>query len=159
MTATYFIDTNVLLYAASNAIDDQMKRGVARVLLARSDIAFSAQVLQEFYAAAIAKKHLQMTHAEAKQVLESLASFPVCPISRELVLQAVEVKERFGISYWNSAIVAAAKQLNCQAVYSEDLNAGQNYDGVVVINPFEQWLGGCIAQDPAQAGLPSLHSH
>ena len=92
MTATYFIDTNVLLYAASNAVEDQTKRGVARGLLARSDIAFSAQVLQEFYAAAIAKKHLQMTHAEAKTVLESLALFPVCPISRDLVLHAVDLK-------------------------------------------------------------------
>lgn len=47
----YFVDTNVLLYAASNAIDDTAKRGVARGVLARDDIAFSAQVLQEFYAA------------------------------------------------------------------------------------------------------------
>ena len=132
----YFIDTNVLLYAASNAVDDTAKRGVARGLLARDDIAFSAQVLQEFYAAAIAKKHLQMTHLEAKAVLESLAAYPICPISRDLVLEAIDLKERFGISYWDAAIVAAARQMNCQAIYSEDLNAGQDYGGVVVINPF-----------------------
>lgn len=77
-----------------------------------------------------------MTQLEAKAVLESLASFPVCAISRELVLDAVDLKERFGISYWDAAIVAAARQMGGQAIYSEDLNAGQDYDGVVVVNPF-----------------------
>jgi predicted nucleic acid-binding protein len=56
MTATCFVDTNILLYAASNAVVDQAKRSIARGLLSRPDIGFSAQVLQEFYAAAIAKK-------------------------------------------------------------------------------------------------------
>lgn len=136
MTATYFIDTNILLYAASNATEDQPKRHIARGLLGQSDIGFSAQVLQEFYAAAIAKEHLQMTHDEAVAVLQSLATFPVWPISRELVLQAIEAKQRFGISYWDAAIVTAAKQLGCSTLYSEDLNAGQVYDGVTVVNPF-----------------------
>jgi hypothetical protein len=42
----------------------------------------------------------------------------------------------FQLSYWDAAILAAAKQMGCRTVYSEDLNAGQNYDGVTVINPF-----------------------
>jgi predicted nucleic acid-binding protein len=102
----------------------------------RTDIAFSAQVLQEFYAAAIAKKHLQMTHDEAVAVLQSLAAFPVWPISRDLALDAIDAKQRFGISYWDAAIVTAAKQMGCQTLYSEDLNPGQVYDGVTVVNPF-----------------------
>ena len=86
MTATSFVDTHILLYAASNAAADQAKRQVARALLTRADIGFSAQVLQEFYAAAIAKQRLQMTHDAAVAVLQSLAAFPVCPITRHLVL-------------------------------------------------------------------------
>ena len=136
MIATCFVDTNVLLYAASNAVQDQAKRQVARELLMQPDIGFSAQVLQEFYAAAIAKKHLLMTHDEAVAVLKSLAAFPVWPISRELVLDAIDARQRFGISYWDAAIVTAAKQMGCQKLYSEDLNAGQVYDGVTVVNPF-----------------------
>lgn len=85
MTATFFVDTNVLLYAASNAADDRSKRQAARALLGRPDIALSAQVLKEFYAAAVTKQRLQMTHEEALAVLKSLAAFPVCPISRDLV--------------------------------------------------------------------------
>jgi predicted nucleic acid-binding protein len=77
MTATSFIDTNILLDAASNAPADQAKRLIARGLLGQADIGFSAQVLQEFYAAAIAKRHLQTTHDEAVAVLQSLAAFPV----------------------------------------------------------------------------------
>jgi predicted nucleic acid-binding protein len=136
MTATSFIDTNILLYAASNAPADQAKRQIARGILSLPDIGFSAQVLQEFYAAAIAKQHLQMTHDEAFAVLQSLTAFPVWPISRELVLQAIEAKQRFDISYWDAAIVSAAKQLGCHTLYSEDLNDRQNYDGVTVVNPF-----------------------
>jgi len=136
MTAKFFVDTNVLLYAASKAEDEQSKRQAARALLARPDIALSAQVLQEFYAVAVTKQRLGMTHEEALAVLQSLAAFPVCSITRELVLEAVELRQRYQISYWDAAIIAAAKQIECTVVYSEDLNPGQDYDGVTVINPF-----------------------
>lgn len=136
MTAKFFVDTNILLYAGSNALEDQPKRQVARGLLGRPDIALSAQVMQEFYAVAVGKQRLQMTHDEALAVLHSLTGFPVCPITRELVIAAVDLRQRFQISYWDAAIIAAAKQLGCAVVYSEDLNAGQVYTGVTVINPF-----------------------
>lgn len=48
----------------------------------------------------------------------------------------VELHRRFRISYWDAAIVAAAKLMGCRAILSEDLNAGQNFDGVVIRNPF-----------------------
>ena len=136
MTATFFIDTNVLLYAASNAVEDQAKRQTARGLLTQPDIGFSAQVPQEFYAAAVSKKHLQMTHDEAVAVINSLAAFPVLHVCRDLVLQAIDTKRRFGISYWDAAILTAATRLGCRTLYSEDFNAGQDYDGVTVVNPF-----------------------
>jgi predicted nucleic acid-binding protein len=136
MTATFFVDTNVLLYAGSNATEDQLKRQAARAVLARPDIAFSAQVLQEFYAVATAKQRLQMTHDEAVAVLQSLSAFPICPITRELVMEAVQLRQGCQISYWDAAIIAAAKRMGCTAVYSEDLNPGQVYDGVSVVNPF-----------------------
>ncbi len=136
MTATFLVDTNVLIYAGSNAADDRAKRQAARVLLSRPGVAFSAQVLQEFYTVAVTKNRLQITPNEAIAVLQSLAAFPVFPISRELVLEAIQDSHRFRISYWDAAILTAARQMGCAAVYSEDLNAGQDYDGVTVINPF-----------------------
>jgi predicted nucleic acid-binding protein len=136
MTATTFVDTNVLLYAASNAPADRPTRTIARQVLAQGEIGFSAQVLQEFYSAAVVKQRLQMTHDDALAVLRSLAAFPVWPVSRDLVLAAIDAKQRFQISYWDAAILVAAKQMGCQTVCSEDLDHGRHYDGVQVLNPF-----------------------
>jgi predicted nucleic acid-binding protein len=136
MTAESFIDTNVLLYAASGASVDQPKRRAARSLLARPGIGFSAQVLQEFYHAAVCKKRLAITHTAALAILAALAPFPVLPVTRELVLAAADIRERHRISYWDAAIVAAARDLGCHTLYSEDLNPGQEFDGVRVVNPF-----------------------
>jgi predicted nucleic acid-binding protein len=58
MTAQYFVDTNVLLYAGSGAKEDQAKKVIARQLLAQSDIGFSAQVMQEFIMRLCAKSGL-----------------------------------------------------------------------------------------------------
>jgi predicted nucleic acid-binding protein len=136
MIAKFFVDTNVLVYAASNAVADHARRDVALELLDRTDLALSAQVLAEFYSVATSKAKLNLTHDEAVVLLKSLARIPVCPITRELVMEALELRQRYGISYWDAAILTAAKQMGCQTVYSEDLNPGQNYDGVTVINPF-----------------------
>ena len=126
----------MLLYAASNAPEDQAKRQVARRVLASRGIGFSAQVQQEFYAAAVSKQRLRMTHEEALAVLETLHAFPVLPVTRELVIDAIQAKVKFGISYWDAAILTAARQLGCHIAYSEDLNHGQDYNGVRVENPF-----------------------
>jgi predicted nucleic acid-binding protein len=136
MTAECFIDTNVLLYAGSAATEDLAKRSTARALLALPGIGFSAQVLQEFYHAAVCKKRLAITHAAALAILHTLAPFPVLPVTRELVVAAADIRQRYQISYWDAAIVAAARELGCHTLYSEDLNPGQGYDGVKVANPF-----------------------
>jgi predicted nucleic acid-binding protein len=99
-------------------------------------LALSAQVLAEFYSVATSKTKLNLTQEEAVLLLEGLARFPVCPITRELVMDAIELRQRYNISYWDAAILVAAKRMNCDTVYSEDLNAGQLYDGVTVVNPF-----------------------
>ncbi len=53
------------------------------------------------------------------------------------MLEAIAAKQLFGISYWDAAILTAARQLGCTTLYTEDLNPGQNYDGVTVVNPFD----------------------
>jgi len=99
VTAKFFVDTNVLVYAASNAVADQPRRDLALELLDRSDLALSAQVLAEFYSAATSKTKLNMTHDDAVVLLQSLARIPVCPITRELVMQAIDLRQRCNISY------------------------------------------------------------
>jgi predicted nucleic acid-binding protein len=136
MTAKFFVDTNVLVYAASSAVADQPRRDVALELLDRTDLALSAQVLAEFYCVATSKRKLNLSHDEALLLLEFLARIPTLPITRELVLKTAELSRRSNISYWDAAILTVAKLMGCGVVVSEDLNAGQIYDGVTVQNPF-----------------------
>lgn len=93
MTAKFFVDTNILVYAASSAEADQGRRELALELLDQSDLGLSAQVLAEFYSVATSKTKLNMTHEDAVVLLESLARLPVCPITRELVMEAVELRQ------------------------------------------------------------------
>ena len=138
MTAQCFADTNIFLYAGSKDPADATRKATARQLVATQDFGLSAQVLQEFIAAATSKKRLGIDAIEAKATLGALLEFPIVPITAGLVLRAWEIKTRYQISYWDGAIIAAAHELHCEIIYSEDLNDGQNYGGIVVRNPFGQ---------------------
>ena len=136
MTARCFADTNLFLYAASKDPADRAKKAVARALLAGEDIGISVQVLQEFAHNATAKKRLGLEPEETEAILHALLEYPVLALTGELVLDAVVIQRRYEISYWDAAIIAAARELGCEVLYSEDLNPGQDYGGVVVRNPF-----------------------
>jgi len=77
----------------------------------------------------------RLTHERAAGFVESLRRFPV-PLTADLVSAAMATGERFQLSYWDAAIVEAARSLGCRLVLSEDLSDGQDYDGVRVENPF-----------------------
>jgi predicted nucleic acid-binding protein len=136
MTAQCFVDTNILIYAGSVHPDDATKRSVALGILRRTDIGFSAQVMQEYYEVVCRKRRLGITKQEALSSLRALALRPVVPVTADLVFRAADISDRFKISYWDAAIVAAALELGCHTLYSEDLNHRQNYDGLTVVNPF-----------------------
>ena len=133
-----FVDTNVFLYAAISSLEDgdADKRRRAREVM-ESDLALSVQVLQEFYHQATRPTRARpLTHVQALEFLENLLNFPIQEMTLDLFHDAVTISERFGISYWDGAILAAARSLGCDAVYTEDLNDEQEYDGLRVINPF-----------------------
>jgi predicted nucleic acid-binding protein len=134
MHADFFLDTNVLLYAATKKEEEREKRKVARELLARDGVGLSVQVLAEFYVNAISK--LKLPEEQVLRVLDKLRSYPVLPVDEAVFWSALEIRKRYGISYWDSAILAAALELGCGTVFSEELNDGQVYAGVKVVNPF-----------------------
>ena len=70
------------------------------------------------------------------EFLRWFRTLPVQEVTAELFDRATEMKQKFGLSYWEAAILSAAKMLGCEAVYSEDMSHQEDYDGVVVINPF-----------------------
>ena len=132
-----FVDTNVLLYAASTAEEDESKARVARAILDEADVALSAQVLQEFYVQAThSRRSDPLTHQQAATLVEAYLRFPVQATTADLVLAAFETRERYQISYWDAAILEAARAAGCRLVLSEDLAHGQDYGGVRVENPF-----------------------
>lgn len=133
-----FADTNVLLYSVSTLPEEAAKARTAQALLAERDIALSVQVLQEFYVQATrASRAEALTHDEATGFIRAWRRFPTQELTLAVLDDALAIKARFGISYWDAAILAAARAAGCTEVLSEDLNDGQDYGGVRVINPFK----------------------
>jgi predicted nucleic acid-binding protein len=134
-----FVDTNILLYAISTAADERRKSAVALALLGENDLALSVQVLQEFYVQSTrAEKSERISHEQAARLIESWLRFPVKEIDAALMQAAMRTAKRFRISYWDAAIIEAARALECETLLSEDLNHGQDYDGVRVVDPFRK---------------------
>lgn len=136
MTAKVFLDTNVLVYAAIGAGKDEPKRKRAMELIETLDFGTSAQVLQEFFVTVVKKASRPLSAAQAMEWIEQWTAFPCQTIDHQLARIAIEQSERFRISYWNAAILAAAEALGADTVYSEDLSHGQRYGRVRVVNPF-----------------------
>lgn len=137
MNADVFLDTNILLYSIDEDPSSLTKRQRAQELLLSERWGWSIQVAAEFFVNATSQKRpFRLTAKVAASLVEGWLSLPTLDVTPALFRAAVDVQQRHQLSYWDAAIVAAAKQMGCRSVYSEDLNAGQNYDGVTVINPF-----------------------
>jgi predicted nucleic acid-binding protein len=137
MRVGYFLDTNVLLYAAAGKADFPSKFRRASELLLERRFGLSTQVLQEFFVNVTTKSAMgPMPIAEAKQWLKRLNKQPCVIVDRPLIETAIQISQRYRINYWDAAILAAAERLGAEIVYTEDLNHGQSYGPVRVINPF-----------------------
>jgi predicted nucleic acid-binding protein len=132
-----FVDTNVLLYAISTVPEEQAKSRTALSALDNEDLALSVQVLQEFYVQAT-RGAGRLSHDQAALLIESFLRFPIQEMTLKVLKAALATKERFRISYWDAAIIEAAREMGCDTILSEDLNHGQDYGGVTVINPFRK---------------------
>lgn len=137
MIAMRFVDTNILLYRISGDRGEKAKAEIAAEILDGADLCLSVQVLQEFYVQAVRSTRLDaIGHDEAVDLIRSWRRFPVCENSVELLESALSTKARWQISYWDAAIVEAARLMGCRELLSEDLADGQDFGGVRVINPF-----------------------
>jgi predicted nucleic acid-binding protein len=129
-----FFDTNVLLYLLSA---DPLKADRAEALLTDGGT-ISVQVLNEF--AAVALRKLAMSVTELREILEPVRS--VCrvePVTEDTHDQALALAERYGFSFYDALLIAAALRAGCARLYSEDLQHGQVIDRRLrIINPFRQ---------------------
>ncbi|MBJ7534494.1 PIN domain-containing protein [Rhodomicrobium vannielii ATCC 17100] len=136
MTVECFLDTNILLYAASKNPAHRSKKTIAIRLIGEEQFGLSAQVLQEFYVNATRKTDFDMQPALALEWIENLEEFACVPTDVALVKAAAVLSTRYRISYWDAAIIAAAEALGANTIYTEDLSHGQAYGSVTVENPF-----------------------
>lgn len=136
MTAPIFVDTNVLIYAVDEG--DPAKHEAARAWRRelwksrRGRISF--QVLQEFYVK-VTKKQLAAREDARAEVRDLLAWGPIS-VDSALVERGWRMQDRYQLSFWDALIVAAVKAASCKYLLTEDLQADQDLDGVLVINPF-----------------------
>jgi len=130
-----FFDTNVLVYMYGNDLE---KKAISRQLFAKHGTAgslmLSTQVIQEFYV--ISSRKLKMPKQETQTTVRRFLELPFVRIGSEHILAAFEKEERYEISFWDGLVLAAAEASGAETLYTEDLNHGQMYGTVRVINPF-----------------------
>jgi predicted nucleic acid-binding protein len=132
-----FLDTNILLYSISRAPDEAAKRATAIALLDQDDLALSVQVLQEFYVQATRPTRADpLAHDIAARLVRTWLRFRVQDITPAILNAALDIKAQHGFSYWDSAIIAAARAIGCVRLYSEDLAHGRIVEGVEIVDPF-----------------------
>lgn len=133
-----FVDTNVLVYAFDRS--DPTKHGIASGRLERlwadHSGVVSTQILQEFYAVATHQLKLAMTPAEAREVVQLYAAWPVIVIEPALILTASAIHERHQVSFWDALVVEAARVAGADRLLTEDLQDGRVIEGVRIENPF-----------------------
>jgi predicted nucleic acid-binding protein len=136
MNAAKFLDTNILLYAYDR--DAPVKREVAHRLVEQGwaslgSVAISVQVLQEMH---VNLERRSVSRADAAQIIRDFSLWPVVDNSLLLFHAALEEQARWQLTLWDSLILAAARASGAKELVTEDLNHGQDYGGVRVVNPF-----------------------
>jgi predicted nucleic acid-binding protein len=133
-----FIDTNVLIYNEDGS--NQEKRDIAHQWLLqlweRGTGRLSSQVLNEFYVNVTKKLKPPMPQVLAREEVQRYAVWQPWAIDHTTIESAFTVESRYGLSYWDSLVIASAQHMGCQYVLSEDMAHGQTYGALQVINPF-----------------------
>jgi len=138
MSDRAFVDTNVLVYAhdtGSGWRHEEARELVEELWSERSGV-ISTQVLHELYVNVRRKATNPLDLTAARRLIEDYLSWEVVVNDGSSVLGAIEIEERYEISYWDALIVQAANAAGVDTLFTEDLNHGQTYGGVTAVNPF-----------------------
>ena len=138
MSPPYFIDTNVFLYSWDGSAGPKRDRAtewlgrMARERAGRT----SFQVLAEFYVTATQKLRPPLARPVAREFAAQLFTWDPVTIDVPVLEAAWQGQERYALSWWDALIVAAAQRARCRTLLSEDFQTGQDFDGLVVVDPF-----------------------
>ncbi|MBV9074048.1 MAG: PIN domain-containing protein [Acidobacteria bacterium] len=137
MNGPDFLDTNILVYAYDAS--SPRKQHLARELLQRGivgEVVTSTQVLAEFAATLLHKGNSPANPKEVLRILDALSPIKTIATDAQMVARAVEAKDAYAIHFYDAMIIAAAERCGASRIWSEDFNAGQQYFGATVQNPF-----------------------
>jgi predicted nucleic acid-binding protein len=136
MIAPVFVDANVLVYAVDQGdpVRHRAARGWRAALWKGRAGRISYQVLHEFYATVTRKK--AVARGDARAEIRDLLAWRPAPLDAGVLERAWGLEDRYGLAFWDALIVASAQAASCRFLLTEDLQADQDFDGVVVVNPF-----------------------
>ena len=138
-----FADTNLLVYARDAS--DPEKHATARAwmehLWTSASGRLSVQVLQEYYVTVTRKLRPGLLREEARADVRDLAAWQPVRIDEPIVVTAWTLEDRYGLSFWDSLIVAAAQAAGCGTLLTEDLQHDLVIDGLRVADPFRTPAG------------------
>jgi predicted nucleic acid-binding protein len=139
MTGSVFVDTNVLVYARDASEPEKQPRAQAWMdwLWSQQSGRVSTQVLQEYYQTVTRKLKPGLDPQAARADVRDLTAWNPITIDHSLLERAWKLEDHFRFSWWDSLILAAACQAECNIVLTEDMASGQRVDTVEIVNPFD----------------------
>jgi predicted nucleic acid-binding protein len=140
MKGKAFVDTNILVYAYDRHGAEKTARAQELLtdLWSQRRGVLSTQVLQEFCVNVRRKFVVPLTLEQVRETVLLYQEWRTVVNSAESILRALETEQKYRLSFRDAMIVQAAKTAGCEILYSEELSHGQDYDGVVVVNPFKE---------------------
>jgi predicted nucleic acid-binding protein len=138
MSAGLFVDTNVLVYNRDASDPDKQRRAhLWMEALWRSGRGrLSLQVLQEYYVTVTSKLSPGLDAATARREVLAFSAWRPLAVDLTLVESAWNLQDRFSISWWDALIVGAAQRCGARFLLTEDLQCGQTFDELQVVDPF-----------------------
>ena len=137
MSADEFLDSNVLVYSVDGRAPEKMARALELVgrSLTNGSGCISYQVVQETLNVLTGK--IGMSDDGIRRLLDEILVplWQVYP-SASLYQSAISLRGRYGFSFYDSLIVAAALEAGCTRLFSEDMQHGQRIQGLTIVNPF-----------------------
>ena len=132
-----FVDTNILFYAHDRDSGNKYVLAKAKLEQIWNGLppSVSVQVLQEFYVNLLRRK---VSARVARETVSDYLAWQVIDNDRNLLQQGMKDQERWQLSLWDALILAAARRAGAEVIWSEDFNPGQDYGGVLVVNPLRE---------------------
>jgi len=138
MTAAAFADSTTLLYPLDNRDPHKKTRCAAwlKMLREKDALILSPQVLNESYWVVLRKPQFAGVRAMVRSYLTAHMPWTTAKLEAATLTAAFEIEDRFQVRFWDALLLASANAAECQFFLSEDLNDGQTYGAVQVVNPF-----------------------